>query len=101
MTKLLRLIFRPELKDKVGLSYPTIWKLMRRGEFPRSRRLGEGKFARVAWLESEIEEWIQSRPRQVLKGDNETPKKDAAQAANQKRRRKVARGKYSPKVSGA
>ncbi|MGH9960645.1 MAG: helix-turn-helix transcriptional regulator [Pyrinomonadaceae bacterium] len=33
----------------------TIWRMMREGRFPQSRRIG--KVAK-AWLEDEVEEWI-------------------------------------------
>jgi prophage regulatory protein len=42
-----------------GLSRMTIWRLERAGEFPRRRQLGARS---VAWLQSEVEEWIESRP---------------------------------------
>ena len=52
-----RLIFKREVLRRVGLSYPTIWKMMRQGRFPRSRVCG----GKSAWLEHEIESWIESR----------------------------------------
>ncbi len=35
-----KLISKPEVIDKVGVSYPTLWDWMRKGKFPRSRQLG-------------------------------------------------------------
>ena len=35
-----KLIFRPQLLEKVPYTYVTIWKMMCRGEFPRARELG-------------------------------------------------------------
>ena len=69
-----RLISKPEVLDRVGVTYPTLWEWMRKGRFPRSRELG-GKAARgkVCWLESEIEDWIVSRPIRRLKGDADAP----------------------------
>lgn len=63
------LISKREVIKRVGLSYPTLWKMMRQGEFPRSVRLTNGPSAKVAWREEEVENWINSRPRQVLKGE--------------------------------
>lgn len=60
-----RLISKPEVLDRVGVTFPTIWKWMREGKFPRSRELG----GKVAWIESEIEAWIASLPVRRLKGD--------------------------------
>ena len=65
---LCRLLTRAQLLEIVPLSYPTIWELMRRGEFPKALRIGQKK---VAWREDEIRGWIESRPRQELKGGSE------------------------------
>jgi prophage regulatory protein len=61
-----RFMSKPEVCHAVDLSYPTIWKKMREGEFPRSRELGTAK---VGWIRSEIDEWIRTRPVRRLKGD--------------------------------
>ena len=59
-------IDRVEVLELVPVSYPTLWKWMRSGRFPRALRIGEQK---LAWREDEIRAWIDSRPRQELKGD--------------------------------
>jgi predicted DNA-binding transcriptional regulator AlpA len=64
-----RLLYKPEVLRIVGCSYPTLWHMMRRDQFPRSIVVGTGVAARVAWLESEIREWIETRPRSRLLGD--------------------------------
>jgi prophage regulatory protein len=61
-----RFIGKPEVLDRVYLSYTTVWELMRVGKFPRSRAVG----GRSVWVESEIEEWIANRPVRRLKGDS-------------------------------
>ena len=53
-----KLIFKKELLRRVGLSFPTVWKLMREGRFPRARIIG----GKSAWLESEIDEFVASLP---------------------------------------
>ena len=63
-----RLLTRKQLLEIVPFSYPTIWELMRRGAFPKALRIGAQK---VAWREDEVRAWIDSRPRQELKGDPE------------------------------
>ena len=63
-----RLLTRKQLLEIVPFSYPTLWGMMRRGAFPKALRIGAQK---VAWREDEIREWIESRPRQELKGDAE------------------------------
>ena len=44
--------------DRVGLSRTTIWRLEATGEFPKSVRVSEG---RSAWIESEIQSWIEAK----------------------------------------
>ncbi|MEE8502675.1 MAG: AlpA family phage regulatory protein [Kiloniellales bacterium] len=63
-----RLLTRKQLLEIVPFSYPTIWELMRRGAFPKALHIGAQK---VAWREDEVRAWIDSRPRQELKGDAE------------------------------
>ena len=60
-----RLIDKVALLDKVPLSYATVWNLMRKGEFPRSKFVGDRTF----WLEHEIDAWIDAMPNRPLKGD--------------------------------
>ncbi len=60
-----RLVYRPDLLRRIGLSYPTVWRMMREGKFPRGRVVG----GKTAWLESEIDHWIAGLPERRLKGD--------------------------------
>jgi prophage regulatory protein len=60
-----RLLSKGEVLDKVGVTYPIIWKWMREGKFPRSVELG----GKVAWHEHEVDSWIANLPRRRLKGD--------------------------------
>jgi prophage regulatory protein len=53
-----RLLSKPEVLDRVALTFPTIWKLMREGKFPHGRALG----GKTVWVESEIEAWIAALP---------------------------------------
>jgi predicted DNA-binding transcriptional regulator AlpA len=48
----------PEVERITGLSRTTIWRLERRNEFPRRRRLSANA---VGWLESEIRAWMAER----------------------------------------
>jgi prophage regulatory protein len=43
------------VRDRTGLSRSTIWRLERRGEFPRHRRISPNA---VGWLEVEIQDWM-------------------------------------------
>jgi len=60
-----RLLSKGDVLDKVGVTYPTIWKLMRAGAFPRSVVIG----GKVLWVEAEIDEYIARLPRRQLKGE--------------------------------
>jgi prophage regulatory protein len=55
----MKILSRDDLKDK-GVPYSTvhIWRLEKRGEFPRRVPLGR---ARHGWVEDEIDDWIASR----------------------------------------
>lgn len=47
-----------DVKDRVGYGKATIYRKMDAGEFPRTYSLGARA---VAWLESDIDAWIESR----------------------------------------
>jgi predicted DNA-binding transcriptional regulator AlpA len=65
----LRLLNKSEVCAVVGASYPTLWAMMRRGEFPRSRVVG----GKSMWLSSEVEAWLAGLPLRRLKGDGDQP----------------------------
>jgi prophage regulatory protein len=48
-----------------GLSRMTIYRLELAGEFPKRRRLSKNS---VAWLDTDIAEWAESRPVSRLRG---------------------------------
>lgn len=53
-----RLIRRKEVQNKTGLGASSIYAMMKQGKFPKSIILSE---RRVAWLESDIDQWIAER----------------------------------------
>ena len=53
-----------------GLSRMTIYRLELAGEFPKRRQLSKNS---VAWLDTDIDQWAQSRPVSRLRGTRETP----------------------------
>lgn len=57
MTRIMR---QDEVEQATGLSRTTIWRMERRGDFPPRRKLSGNA---VGWLASEVEDWIESRPR--------------------------------------
>ncbi len=54
----MRLISMKEVMHKTSLARSTIYKYLAEGCFPKSASLGTSK---VAWLESEIDEWIMEK----------------------------------------
>lgn len=57
-----------EVMNRTGLSKPTIYTYMKKGKFPRSINL----YARsTAWLESEIDEWINNKIKKRKENNNE------------------------------
>ena len=56
----MRMLRIQELEDRVGVTRSTIDRWERTGRFPARRQLGEGA---VGWLETEVDEWLQSLPR--------------------------------------
>ena len=60
----LRLIRKQELLQIVPLHYNSILRLMQRNEFPRPIRLSQNA---VAWRESDVRAWMESRPTQPYK----------------------------------
>ncbi len=55
-----KLLLRTEVLDRTRLTTSSVYRLMRAGQFPEPIRIGAKA---VRWPESEIEDWIASRPR--------------------------------------
>lgn len=53
-----RMLRRPEVESRTGLSRSTIYAMMTEGTFPKPVRLGKRA---VGWPESVIAEWLDSR----------------------------------------
>lgn len=53
-----RLLRKSEVCARTGLSFTSIWRLMKAGDFPRSVPLTEKL---VAWPENEVSAWITRR----------------------------------------
>lgn len=50
-----RIIRKPELFSKIGLSDATIWRMEKLGRFPRRIQLGGNS---VGWFDTEINGWL-------------------------------------------
>ena len=55
-----RLIRKPEVRQKTGLCNAHLYALIAEGNFPPQIKLVKGGRA-SAWLESEVDEWIDQR----------------------------------------
>lgn len=53
-----RILRRPEVENRIGLSRSTIYDMMAAGTFPRPIKLGAKA---VGWPEETIERWIKDR----------------------------------------
>lgn len=53
-----RLLRPPQVLDKTGLKRPQVYLYMKDGTFPKSVKIDPSS---VAWLESEIDEWINQK----------------------------------------
>ena len=58
-----QLLTRREVVALVGLTYPSIWLMMREGRFPRSRVVG----GKSMWVAGEIDAWVDTLPLRQLK----------------------------------
>jgi len=50
-----RIIRKPELFSKIGLSDATIWRMEKTGRFPGRIKLGGNS---VGWFNNEIDKWL-------------------------------------------
>ena len=57
-----KFLSRPEVLDRIGVSFPTLWHWMKAGKFPPAREMSGSDGKRVGWIESEVDAWIRSRP---------------------------------------
>lgn len=55
-----RLLRWPEVRDRVGFCRSQAYKLIDKGKFPKPIALVEGGRS-IAWIEIEIQEWIDQR----------------------------------------
>ena len=53
-----KFLMLPQVREIVPYSASHIWRLERSGQFPQRVRLGGN---RVAWLQSEVNSWVQSK----------------------------------------
>ncbi len=56
-----RMLRRPAVEELVGLKRSALYKLIAAGQFPAPVPLSDGKCPPVAWVESEVHEFIRAR----------------------------------------
>jgi prophage regulatory protein len=59
-----RIIRKPELLSKLGLSDATIWRMEKANRFPQRIQLGGNS---VGWFDNEVEEWLKKKSRARFK----------------------------------
>lgn len=63
----LRMLRADEVERMTGLSAVTIWRMEKRGDFPRRRTLVNQT---VGWRSDEVQEWLESREPVPLKDED-------------------------------
>jgi predicted DNA-binding transcriptional regulator AlpA len=63
-----RLLPKAEVLERVGVSYPTLWKMMRANQFPRGVFVG----AKLGWFEHEVDAFLDGAARQKFGSDDES-----------------------------
>jgi len=61
----MKVLSSSEVVKMTGLSRVTLWRYEREEKFPKRINLSD---YRVGWVESEVEEWIEKRPRGICQG---------------------------------
>lgn len=59
----LKLLRFTDVRDRTGLSRSTVWRLERRGAFPKHFKVSANI---VAWLEEDVAEWIRSKAKGLV-----------------------------------
>jgi prophage regulatory protein len=63
-----------QVMQLTGLSRMTIYRLELAGEFPKRRQLSKNS---VAWLDTDIIQWAESRPVSRLRGTKDAPRRSS------------------------
>jgi len=69
MKKQIKFLRLPEVIERVTYSAPQIWRLEKANKFPKRVQIGEN---RVAWIATEIEEWMSSKVQNSREGNDGT-----------------------------
>ena len=69
MKKQIKFLRLPEVIERVTYSAPQIWRLEKANKFPKRVQIGAN---RVAWIATEIEEWMSSKVQNSREGNDGT-----------------------------
>jgi len=64
-----RFLSKKEVKALVTYSFTHMSRLEAEDKFPKRLRLGKGRYARVVYVESEVQEWMEAK---IAARDNTT-----------------------------
>lgn len=53
-----RVIRKPELFSRIGLSDTTVWRMEKSGKFPGRIKLGGNS---VGWIDHEVSDWLKTK----------------------------------------
>ena len=53
-----KILFKREISEITRLSHNALWRMEQKNMFPRRIKIGQ---QRVAWIESEVREWLAAR----------------------------------------
>ena len=67
----------PEVMARTGMARVTLWRRVRDGAFPAPIELGVNM---IGWPETEIEDWIEARPRRTYGSDDAGTSAESAAA---------------------
>ena len=68
-----------QVRERTGLSRATVYRRMRKGEFPAAIDLGGGHA--LGWFEEEIDSWVAGRPRHIPQGHGRMKSEPTPEAA--------------------
>jgi prophage regulatory protein len=57
-----RIIRKPEMLARVGVSDTTLWRMERDGKFPKRRTIGAGV---AGWISTEVDHWFETLEEKV------------------------------------
>ena len=70
-----RLVSKSKVLERVDLSWPTVWRMIRKDEFPQPVRAG----IKTMFYADEVDDWVETRRRCVFQGQG--PVTDANKGA--------------------